>query len=297
MNDFHADSVGILKKSIYVIENDINDKKYIGQSKNPQERFKTHCKKSANSLLSEDILKYGKEHFFLKILEEDVENYDEREKYWIEKLGTLTPHGYNIEKGGSAPPIHFGESSPVSSISDIIVKQIQMDLINTRMSYSKISNKYEVSKRTILRINSGEQRRDDCLDYPLRKESNINGKLTKQQVIEIIDKLKHTYLFSGEIGELYNVDCHTINNINKGILHKIEGENYPIRKWKSCGEKSPVTYEQVSEIYDLLKDSNLSFREIAKRYNLKLNFIMGLNRGTFKKYKRDNVLYPIRPIK
>lgn len=297
MDNFHADSVGILKKSIYVIENDINNKKYVGQSKNPQKRFKTHCKKSANSLLSEDIIKYGKEHFFLKILEEDVENYDEREKYWIKKLNTLTPYGYNIEKGGSNPPIHFGEDSPVSSISNTIIKQIQLDLMNTKMSYSKISDKYKVSKKTVLRINSGKQRKDNSLDYPLRKEPNINGKLTEQQIIEIIDKLKYTYLFSGEIGELYNVDCHTINNINKGILHRVDGENYPIREWKSSGEKSPVTYEQVSEIYDLLKNSNLSFREIAKRYDLKLNFIMGLNRGTFKKYKRSNISYPVRPTK
>lgn len=297
MDNFHADSVGSLKKSIYVIENDINDKKYVGQSKNPKKRFETHCKRSADSLLSEAILKYGKEHFFLRILEEDVENYDDREKYWIKELNTLAPYGYNISEGGSNPPIYFGEESPVSSISDTIIKQIQLDLINTKMSYSEISDKYEVSKKTVLRINSGKQRRDDSLGYPLRKEPNINGKLTEQQVIEIIDKLRHTYLFSGEIGEIYNVDCHTINNINKGILHRIEGETYPIRKWKSCGTKSSVTYEQISEIYNLLKNTNLSFREIARKYNLELNFIMGLNRGTFKKYRRDNITYPIRPTK
>lgn len=34
----------VIKKDIYIIKNDINDKVYIGQSVNSQERFRSHCK-------------------------------------------------------------------------------------------------------------------------------------------------------------------------------------------------------------------------------------------------------------
>ena len=54
-----------MKKAIYKIENKINHKVYIGQSKNPYERFKQHCyrKSKYKSLIYDAIQKYGKENF------------------------------------------------------------------------------------------------------------------------------------------------------------------------------------------------------------------------------------------
>ena len=44
MNNIYVNPVGIIKKDIYIIKNDLNDKVYIGQSINSEERFKSHCK-------------------------------------------------------------------------------------------------------------------------------------------------------------------------------------------------------------------------------------------------------------
>ena len=293
LSSIHVYPVEILK-SIYLIENDINNKKYVGQSINPEERFKSHCKKSSNTLISQAIHKYGKEHFKYTILEENIPNYNEKERYWIQKLNTIAPNGYNIAEGGEDPPIMKGEDSPSCTINNLTLKEIQDDLINTQISYLDLAKKYNVSKRTILRINQGEQRRDNNLSYPLRKNPNINGKLTKEQVLEIIDLLQHSYLFNGDIARLYGVECHIISQINTGESHKMENIAYPIREWKSCGERSPVTYEEVTEIYNLLQNSNMSFRKIADRYKVKLNLIIGINSGKYKKYKRKNLYYPIR---
>lgn len=72
-------------KSIYKITNKLNGKIYIGQSVNPFNRFKQHCYNkqgsSYKSLINEAINKYGKENFLFEILELDIENYNEREKY------------------------------------------------------------------------------------------------------------------------------------------------------------------------------------------------------------------------
>lgn len=293
MKNIHVYPVEILK-SIYLIENDINNKKYVGQSINPEERFKSHCKASSNTLISQAIRQYGKEHFRYTIIEENIPNYNEREIYWIQKLNTLAPNGYNVAMGGEDPPIMRGESSPSCTFSDSILKQIQDDLINTQISYSQLAKKYNISKKSVLRINHGQQRRDEKLSYPLRKTPNINGKLTKEQVLEIINLLRYSYLFNGEIAEMYDVEVHEISSINTGKAHKMENLVYPIREWKSCGAPSPVTYDEVTEIYDLLQSSTISFREIAKRYNVKLDFIIGLNSGKYKRYRRKEFTYPIR---
>ena len=47
-----------LKKDIYIIKNRINNKVYIGQAKNPEERFISHCKPSS-AKLSNSLIDYA----------------------------------------------------------------------------------------------------------------------------------------------------------------------------------------------------------------------------------------------
>lgn len=69
MSNKYASPVGIIKKDIYVIKNDINNKLYVGQSLNAEERFTSHCKGDYNnSLIDKAIQKYGKSIFGLKLL-------------------------------------------------------------------------------------------------------------------------------------------------------------------------------------------------------------------------------------
>ena len=88
---------------IYVITNLLNGKKYVGQTtRTLEERFSEHkfCK---DSYIGKAIRKYGEENFKAEVLEEcsTLEELNEREKYWIAKLNTLVPNGYNLNGGGS----------------------------------------------------------------------------------------------------------------------------------------------------------------------------------------------------
>ena len=97
-----------MKKTIgiYCIKNKKNNKIYIGQSINWEERIKDHLRKLKNGkhenpYLQKSYFKNGLDSFFSEILEEcsfDVIN--EREVFYIEKFDSLCPAGYNIEKGG-----------------------------------------------------------------------------------------------------------------------------------------------------------------------------------------------------
>ena len=89
---------------IYQITNDINQKVYIGKTEfSIEKRFKEHCRdafkeRNERRPLYAAMRKYGIEHFHIKLLEE-TDNPEEREKFWIEKLGSFK-EGYNATMGG-----------------------------------------------------------------------------------------------------------------------------------------------------------------------------------------------------
>lgn len=93
---------------IYIIRNTINDKVYIGQTTvSIRLRFQNHlsaAKRGKDYVIGKAIRKYGKENFYIELLEEClVEELNEREKYWISffhsnKAGV----GYNVSSGGNA---------------------------------------------------------------------------------------------------------------------------------------------------------------------------------------------------
>ena len=89
---------------IYQIINDINQKIYVGKTEfSIKKRFKEHCKdafreRNEKRPLYLAMQKYGVEHFHIELIEE-TNNPEEREIYWIEKLGSFK-NGYNATMGG-----------------------------------------------------------------------------------------------------------------------------------------------------------------------------------------------------
>lgn len=289
----HANPVGkIITKDIYIIKNDINSKIYIGQSVDAKVRFKTHCSSpDKTSLIDAAIKKYGKEHFSYEILESQIENYNEREQYWIRYYGCQTPFGYNITPGGQPA----GNDCPATKISDEEVISLKEDLRNTSLPLSEIAKKYNISKKQVLRINQGISRASLEETYPIRKTPNINGKLTEEDVDSIFELLKYTYRTHGDIANEFGVTAQTIKDIDIGKYHIRENEKYPVRTWKSSGTAC-FTYEQVTEVIDLLLKTDLTIAAISKKYNVNRSVIVGICRGTIKRYRREYINYPLRRV-
>ena len=98
---------------IYVIENDINDKIYVGKTTDTlSNRFSKHCWEARNRIsntspLHNAIFKYGEEHFWIRPLEECANQIlSEREIFWIDKMQVYTDNsiGYNATRGGEGNP-------------------------------------------------------------------------------------------------------------------------------------------------------------------------------------------------
>lgn len=98
---------------LYLITNDINNKKYVGQtlqSKGYKKRFKEHINtalkaKTHLSCLHKAIIKYGANNFSVKLLLHDIpqSHIDFYECLWIKKLNTYYGNncGYNMTYGGN----------------------------------------------------------------------------------------------------------------------------------------------------------------------------------------------------
>lgn len=88
-----------LKYSIYKVTNLLNNKIYIGITKRKvRERFNEHCRKSfIKSLLTQNILKYGRDNFKVEVIEicEDLDTLYKKETEYIRSLNAMVPNGYN----------------------------------------------------------------------------------------------------------------------------------------------------------------------------------------------------------
>lgn len=287
-----------MTKSIYIIKNDINNKVYIGQAINIKRRFQAHCKPSSafvdNDLVAKAIQKYGKDHFWYEILEDNIENYNEKERYWIEYYNSIRPNGYNIQSGGEEPPVSNGVNHPEAKLTQYDVQGVIYDLEYSDLSYRQLSKKYNVSTDTIININKGASYTQKEITYPIRKKPNDYGKLSDEMALEIINMLKYTYLSYEEIAQKYQVEARAISRINKGMYHRNSNEIYPIRDYANTSNRPKLTYDDVTEIINLLMNTNISISKIAKQYNVESNIIIGIKSGRTKIYRRKGLAYPLR---
>lgn len=103
---------------IYVVTNKINGKQYVGQTiKTLHERWMLHLWCAKNNYrwpIYAAIRKYGIQSFELQVIDVAIssEELDEKEVYWIAKLKTLSPNGYNIAVGGNKGPVLTGPDHP-----------------------------------------------------------------------------------------------------------------------------------------------------------------------------------------
>lgn len=281
-------------KDIYKITNRINGKIYIGQSKNPKERFQSHCSPSSNkSPVDCAINKYGRENFDFEIIEKDIIDYNEKEKYWIAAYNSLVPNGYNISEGGkgSSGINVSGENSSFSIYSQDLVDSVIEQLINTNKSYSQIAEELGVNSiQTISYINKGKQwKNNDVKSYPIRrsKKDYIQGQ------IDTIYLLLKQGIPTNEIENLTGVGHSLISKINNGLTYKREGEIYPIRQVEKVGKNKKYSDIRKAIIKDLL-ETEKSFKEIANQYNYSISQIYKLNDGTL--FRMSDIQYPLRKI-
>lgn len=91
---------------IYLVQNQINGKMYVGQTiGNVKYRWSDHkcpSEKKHKSYLRNAIRKHGPDCFIVSTTDTatSISELNAKEIYWIKKLNTIAPCGYNLEHGG-----------------------------------------------------------------------------------------------------------------------------------------------------------------------------------------------------
>ena len=183
---------------------------------------------SYKSLIYDAIQKYGEKNFSFEILGW-FEDYNEKEKYYIEYYRSLVPYGYNIATGGENPPNYQGEDNPNAKISNDIAKSIKEDLKNWNIPRRQIIKKYKITENIIRHINEGTSWYDENETYPLRpKEKELN----EIRVKKIIEMLILTDIPMNQIGSKVGWSKSAAKEINAGRNHHDDRLIYPIRNNK-----------------------------------------------------------------
>lgn len=214
---------------IYCFTNNINGKKYIGQSiSKSNARYNNHKSSYKNpddceyeSPLHRAFRKYGFENFTYEILAQDIENIDllnQLEIQYIQQYNCQIPNGYNIESGGK----NCAKPKTIEHRKKEIWAQAKLteeEVIELRKAYQRkesptkiYKEKYEdiMHYNSFLNIWSG---RRYALIMPEVFEKGRHTKLNAETVKLIRRDREETNLSYGKLAEKYGISKGTIADI------------------------------------------------------------------------------------
>lgn len=55
-----------------------------------------------------------------------------------------------------------------------------------------------------------------------------------------------------------------------------------------------IMKEDMDDIIDMIQNTNLSYRAIARKYNVDCSYIIQIKNGSIKKYRKKDLSYPLR---
>lgn len=128
--------------------------------------------------------------------------------------------------------------------------------------------------------------------------NNSQANFTEEQIQQIYKELKECKLTMTEIAVKYNIGLSSLSYINNGKAYFHSSEAYPIRYGyqkikkgiQNCNSK--FKEKDLDNIISLLKENNISMKEIALKYKVAESTIHNINKG--KSYVRENEQYPLR---
>jgi len=208
---------------IYLWKNKVNGKEYIGQTKrdNINSRKSEYLYKIRKNepvqIIHKAMLKYGIDNFSFEVLHEvSTEELNMKEIEEIQNRNTLTPNGYNREKGGKNSSIHE-ETRKLMSLSQSGEKHWNFGKKaseETRKLQSESRIGYVHSEETKQKISEGNKKPHNVSDKMRAAFENQKG---KSRTEESIEKQRETMLKNDRTGS----KCYISKKVDKYTLENV----------------------------------------------------------------------------
>ena len=250
---FDINSGGLMLSGIYQIRNLVDNKIYIGSTKNFKKREKSHFSRLKNKThhslyLQNAYNKYGQENFIFEILL-IVKNQEELlriEQTYLDEIKPFSPNGYNISKSATNCVLH-GESNGMYGKTGI--NSPNFGKKRTLESRHKIS---EAHKGKVLSIET-KQKLSKIASQRIGIKNPMYGKTRSRENREKISKARSEAIiqydkYTGDVLNFWNSakDCE----IELGISASSIG--------KCCSGKAPTAggfiWRKKSNISDINKN-------------------------------------------
>lgn len=279
---------------LYMITNNINNKKYIGITNNPSKRWANHkCGNSPTMAIAQAIKKYGKENFTFEILKSNIpiDEIDKYEQIYIKKYHTHVSEnrGYNISHGGryfqGVVQNTQGENNPNAHLTKEEVQYIKSHRnIPMYVLYEDYAEKITYQAfRDIYRDKTYKNIKPTVAEYPYNNEFSAQfattGKLCYNEVVELREKYNQQIPWREVYEDYKEVYPNEMSfwNIYNGNRYKLvmpevftEENKKAHRSIKASGEnntKAKLTWKQVDKIRYEFEHEIKTRKELQEEYN------------------------------
>jgi group I intron endonuclease len=148
---------------IYCCTNLINNKKYIGQTKQKlQLRINTHLSVARTinkTAICQALNKYGFDNFEWVVIDVAInqKELDYKETYWVKYYNTYSINGYNMTFGGQDEKLKYLNNKErklytTRNLKDILVFNLDGDYIETITSMVIFANEHNIGKYNISKV-------------------------------------------------------------------------------------------------------------------------------------------------
>lgn len=283
------EKIGIYMFTNNLKKNDLGEPlKYIGQSIDIDDRYRSHKGMYGSLLIYEDFEKFGFENFSFEILQECLkEELNELEMKYIKEHDSFWPNGYNLTRGGSTQTevseltieklriANIGENNPMFGTSSERLKEGN-PMYNRRQSLDAREKIAARSRRDIHPLSRKIEDKSgrvwscikECAEFFKVTYSHLVSGFKKQRNFPVF--LRHLDLhYLNE--RPYDYEFVSLEELEKNAIpRKIMNYKKPLTEISTCGKK---VIDKDGNIYTSIKDCARKINFSSDRLN---SFLLGI---------------------